>query len=348
MLLAGIGGGMMLRAGSPRGASGFVFLISLLSTCLLFSSCTPKAPPPPLEKVTVAVPANLYGALFFVAREKGFFREEGLDVALTLHPYGKVALDNMVSGGADFAVSAETPVMFTILKGGDVLVVATVLESVKDLTIIAMRRGGVEASADLRGKRVGAAAGTNGAYFLDTFLVVNGIPRESVKILNLKPDDLRDAFKAGKIDAASIWNPYGADLRKEFGADAVTFYGENIYIVSAPLTVRREFTRSRPTAVRRLLRSLLRADEFARKDPAAAVEITARGIGADRQTLQQVWPLYEIGVKLDQSFVINMENQARWAIRNRLVSAKVVPDFLNHVHVEALKAEKPEAVTVSR
>lgn len=337
---------MEVRTGSLR-ALRVATLLSSLSVCLLSASCAPKTPPPP-EKVTVAVPGNLYGALFYVALEKGYFREEGLDAALIRYPYGKIALDDMVSGGADFAVSAETPVVFTILKGGDVSVVASVLESVKDQTIIAMRRSGVEVPADLRGKRIGAPAGTNARYFLDTFLVVNGIPKDSVKIVDLKPDVLRSAFKTGKIDAASIWNPYGADLRKEFGAGAVTFYGENIYIVSAPLTVRREFARSRPAAVRKLLRSLLRADEFARKDPAAAVEIVARGIGTDRETLRQLWPLYEFGVKLDQSLLINMENQARWAIRNRLVPAKVVPDFLKNVHVESLQAEKPEAVTVIR
>jgi NitT/TauT family transport system substrate-binding protein len=337
---------MVLRA-SPTCLARAVFPLSLIFVCLLFTACTSKAPPP-VEKVTVAVPANLFGTFFFVAQEKGFFREEGLDVALHVHPYGKVALDNMVAGGADFAVSGETPVVFTILKGGDVVVVASVLESVKELIILAMRRGGLEAPADLKGKKIGVPFGTTGQFFLDTFLGANGIPMDSVKILNLAPDDMRDALKEGKVDAVSIWNPYGADLRKAFGASAVTFYGENIYMIFSPVIVRREFAARRPAAVRKLLRSLLRANEFVRKDPAAAVEIAARGTRTDSGTLQRLWPLYEFGVKLDQSLLINMENQARWAIRNRLVPAKAVPDFLRYVDVESLLAEKPEAVTVIR
>jgi len=117
----------------------FAFLLALLPFCLLSAPCTSKtSSTPPVEKVTVALPANLYGALLYVAQGKGYFGEEGLDVVLNAHPYGKVALDNMVSGGADFAVSAETPVVFTILKGDDMMVVASVLESVKDLSIVAM------------------------------------------------------------------------------------------------------------------------------------------------------------------------------------------------------------------
>jgi hypothetical protein len=49
------------------------YLLYLLPVCLLSVACTSKTPPR-AEKVTVAVPANLYG---------------------------KDALDNMVPGGAD-------------------------------------------------------------------------------------------------------------------------------------------------------------------------------------------------------------------------------------------------------
>jgi ABC-type nitrate/sulfonate/bicarbonate transport system substrate-binding protein len=325
----------------------FTLLPALLSVCLLFPACTPKTPPP-VEKVTVAVPANLYATFFFVAQEKGFFREEGLDVKLNMYPQGKDALDNMVAGGADIAVSAETPVMFTILRGGDVVIVASVLESGKDQSIIAWRSSGVKTPRDLKGKRIGVAFGTNGEYFLDTFLAVNGIPRNSVKIVNTLGTSTRDGLKAGMYDAVSAGGPTGPGIRKEFGAEVVTFFGDSIYTVISPVTVRREFSRSRPAAVRKLLRALLRADEFTRKDSAGALEITARGTRIDREILQLSWPMYEFEVKLDQSLMIGIENQARWAIRNRLVSAKEVPDFLRYVDVDSLKAEKPEVVTVIR
>jgi len=38
---------------------------------------------------------------------------------------------------------------------------------------------------------------------------------------------------------------------------------------------------------------------------------------------------------------------ARWAIRNRLRDATKVPNYLGYVHIDAMKAVKPEAVLIA-
>jgi hypothetical protein len=39
--------------------------------------------------------------------------------------------------------------------------------------------------------------------------------------------------------------------------------------------------------------------------------------------------------------------EARWAIRNRLRDATKVPNYLGYVHIDAMKAVKPEAVLIA-
>jgi hypothetical protein len=39
--------------------------------------------------------------------------------------------------------------------------------------------------------------------------------------------------------------------------------------------------------------------------------------------------------------------EARWAIRNRLTDASKVPNYLGYVHIDAMKAVKPEAVQIA-
>jgi NitT/TauT family transport system substrate-binding protein len=85
-----------------------------------FSACTKadRKPAGPLERITIAYSASPDAALAQVAQAKGYYLLEGLDVAPQRHPYGKVALDAMLEGKADFATVAETPVMFAIMNGG--------------------------------------------------------------------------------------------------------------------------------------------------------------------------------------------------------------------------------------
>lgn len=53
--------------------------------CVLLSGCEPKEPAGPPQKVRIAITKNLNSALVKIAEEKGFFREEGLDVTLQAH-----------------------------------------------------------------------------------------------------------------------------------------------------------------------------------------------------------------------------------------------------------------------
>jgi hypothetical protein len=43
-----------------------------------------------------------------------------------------------------------------------------------------------------------------------------------------------------------------------------------------------------------------------------------------------------------------MEDEARWMIRNNLTTEKQVPDFLDYIREDGLKAVKPEAVNIIR
>lgn len=60
------------------------------------------------------------------------------------------------------------------------------------------------------------------------------------------------------------------------------------------------------------------------------------------------WQVHQFSLSLDQSLITAMEDEARWMIKNNLTSEKQVPDFMNYVYVDGLKAVKPEAVNIIR
>ena len=61
-----------------------------------------------------------------------------------------------------------------------------------------------------------------------------------------------------------------------------------------------------------------------------------------------VWSQNQFSLSLDQSLIAAMEDEARWMIKNKLTNEKKVPDFLDYIYEDGLKAIKPEAVSIIR
>jgi len=51
---------------------------------------------------------------------------------------------------------------------------------------------------------------------------------------------------------------------------------------------------------------------------------------------------------LDQTILVSLEDEARWAMKERLTDKKEVPNYLDFIYVDALEQVKPETVTIIR
>jgi sulfonate transport system substrate-binding protein len=174
------------------------------------AGCRDRAQPPaaPLQRVTIAYAALPLSALLAVAWKKGYFADEGLDAVPQMHPFGKVALDALLAGKADFATSAEIPILFAILKGEKISPLAVIESSATDVAIFARKDRGILAPGDLKRKRIGVTPGTSGEYFLDSYLMARLTAMSEITAVSLKPEEMLPALRAGTLDAATIWQPH--------------------------------------------------------------------------------------------------------------------------------------------
>ncbi|MBI5418680.1 MAG: NrtA/SsuA/CpmA family ABC transporter substrate-binding protein [Deltaproteobacteria bacterium] len=319
----------------------------LIVTFSLLWSCAPKTAGPP-EKVTIAVSRNPNACLVHIASSKNYFVEEGL--AVTLHPctHGKAALEAMLEGKADIGTVGDTPITLAAIEGKPIRVLAAIMDSDRDTVIVGRKDRGISRPADLKGKRIAVTRGTTGDFFLNSFLTTHGIATRDVSAVDLVPGGLEEALIAGKVDAASTWNPHAIRLRSALGEGAVTFFSETIYPQAFGLVSTRDYIGRKPEVIPKVLRALIRAETFQRENPDRSQGIVADAIGTDKDLIRKIWPFYNFRVTLDQSLIINMENQARWAIGSRMTEKRQFPNFLQFIHPDCLVTVKPEAVTVIR
>lgn len=328
----------------------FRVALTVLSAVLLFLSCTrtDQKAAGPAEKVTIAISATTESVLAEVAQVKGFFRQEGLETTVRKHPYGRPCLEDMLSGRADFATVAETPVMFAIMRGEKISVITTIESSQKGNAIIARKDRGIHAVKDLRSKSIGVTLGTVSDFFLDAILVLNGISRKDVEVINLTAEKMSRALADGDIDAASTFNPYTSQAQKKLGDRGVAFQDENIYTWTFNVVSRQEFIRNNAGKIKKLLRALIKAEEFVTNNPEEAQKIVADFSGIDIGIIRSVWAETNFRVSLDQSLVLALEDESLWAIRNRLTRAAKLPNYLNFIYQDGLQGVKPDAVTILR
>ncbi len=295
-----------------------------------------------LEKITLAVSRQPISAPLYIACERNFFEREGLQVSLQHYSTGKEALDAVISGKADFSTVAETPIMFSSFKNAPFLIIGTVADSDRYMKIIARRDRNIAQPRDLRGKNMGVSAGTNAEYFLDEYLLFNGILKNQIHPVHLKPEMMADALVKGSIDAAVSWEPHAGKQRERLAKNAVVLENNFIYQISWNIVAGRDYVKTHPGTVRKLLRGLIQAQNYIADQPRDAHSITAHYLGDTAFSLSD----FNFDLRLGQSLVLDLEEQARWAIKSRLTDRKEVPNYLNLLYFEGMERVAPDSVTV--
>ena len=324
-------------------------IVLLLTFVILSASCQkPEKQAGPPEKITIAYATHLNAVLVHIAFAKGLFKEEGLDATPQPHAFGKPALQMVLDGKADIATAADTPIMFAVMDGRKIAILAVIDSSDRNLGIVARRDRGISRPSDLKGKTIGITLGTGGDFFTETFLIVHGIDRKQVTIIDLKQDEMAAALATGKVDAASSWHPFLTQLQKDLGTKGLTFYSETIYTEAFCVAAGQDFVKQRPEAVKKVLRALIRAEAFLKQHPEESRRLVAEFIKVDKALLDEIWDIYNFRVTLDQALLVDLEDQTRWAIKNRLTTPRDMPNYLDFIYVDGLRAVKPEAVRIIR
>ncbi len=320
--------------------------ICIVSVMLMGCQEPPLPPAIPVQKITVAYTYQPQSTLLHVAVAKGYFAEEGLEVQPLMHTYGKAALQSVLDRQADFATVAETPVMFSVLKGEKIFVIANIEASSLNNAVVARADAKIQAARDLKGKRIGFTPGTTSDFFLDSLLTANGLGRQEIQAVPLKPEEMQEAMMAKRVDAVSTWNYPLTLIERALYPHVTMIYDQAIYTETFNIAARQDFVKQHPETVKRFLRALIKAEDFVAQYPEAAQVIMSAATKIEQRLIHQVWNAFNYRVVLDQTLLITLEDEARWAIKNKLTEQATMPNYAHFIHTDSLRAVKPEAVNM--
>lgn len=298
----------------------------------------------PIKKLNLGVETSLLASAVWVSENNGYFKQEGLDLTIKGFDSGKASFLAMLRGEVDVSTVAPTPIMFQSFERQDFSVLSTFTYSYNDIKVIARHDKGIDTVADLKGKRIGTPAGTTGQFFVEAFLIHNQIMVSEVDVIDIVPSDLPDALNDHRVDAIVIWEPHGHRALQLLKDSAIRLPSSDVYKVMFNFMVMNDFAGKNPEVLKRFLRSIDKATRFVRNNKEESQVIVAKRLNLERESVNAFWDDFEPEISLDQSLVITLEDEARWAVKNNLTDKKEVPNYLNYIYADALKAVKPEAV----
>ncbi len=221
-------------------------------------------------------------APFFLAIDKGYFKDEGLDVIIDVAAGGPLeALNRLAAGKADMAVSdINLLIKFRDANSTAIKALFTVFDK-PPYAIVARKSHGVLAPRDLQGRRLGAPAADPTFAQWPMFAKVADIDAAKVTVEDVGFPVLRPMLAAGEVDAIAgfAFTSY-VDLKADgvppedlvllpMADYGVELYGDAIMAATG-------FAEEKPEAVRGFLRAYARALKDTVRDPASAVESLLR------------------------------------------------------------------------
>jgi ABC-type nitrate/sulfonate/bicarbonate transport system substrate-binding protein len=199
---------------------------------------------------------------FMVARDRGYFREEGLEPELIFMKAAQT-VPAMLAGGVDVGTATGTAVAAAV-SGVDVRVVFALTDR-PSFDLIAAP--GITSIQQLRGKKIGVTAfGALAEILARQILNANKIPPDQVAFLPLGTSDVTYlALKAGSIDATMLQIPQ-TFLAQDEGFRKLAAGADYYRAVQGGLATTKATISERPEIITKTIRATQRALSLIRND----------------------------------------------------------------------------------
>lgn len=313
----------------PR-ALVLALLVGLLPT--LLAGCGPSSGSSG-GKVSVALDwyPNSDHAGLYLAKERGYFKDEGITPTLYTPANPDDVLKLVGTGKDTFGVSYEPDVLLARAQGVPVVSIAALVQHPLD-TIMALKTSGITRPKQLEGKKVGYAGLPSDEAILATMMAAAGSNISKTQPVNVGYD-LVPALISGKVDAIiGGYFTHEAILAEQQGHPVNIMKVEDwgvpdyyeLVLVASESTVK-----NNPALVQRFVDAVVKGYDAAESDHAAALDAIAKNYKEmDRKVetvgIERLAPLFTDGApSFGWQTADKWQKYAAWMEQHKLLDKPV-------------------------
>ncbi|MFH1721813.1 MAG: ABC transporter substrate-binding protein [Candidatus Altiarchaeota archaeon] len=331
---------------------GIVILTIILATVFIGDGITGRAifsPNPTQGAITIGLPLGAINGLLMVARDKGYFEEEGLVVEFVEFTAGKFALQAFLSNSLDLTASGEVPVMYSAYQGNEFYVITQLVNrTIGNIVVVARRDGNLEDPEGYfnnKKRKLATSFGGGPEFYTYNFLKKYNI--KDVELVEVKPGDMPAALASGSVDAVAIFEPFATFSENALADEAIVFSDEALYSEYFVLDAHKEWVEKNPKQIEKILKALVRASDYVDQHPEESKEIIMKYTKLDKETLDRIWDSVEFDVALNKELLNTLEEEAQWAKETGKVQKnQPKPNLQGYLYKDGLLKVKPEVVSL--
>jgi NitT/TauT family transport system substrate-binding protein len=282
------------------------------------------------EDIKIGLPSVTITAMpFFVAKEHGFFKQEGLNGEMVVMP-AALNIRVLLAGEIQYAATIGSAVAASI-RGINVRTVMLFVDRpLQDL----VGGAGIKSIPDLRGKVVALSSrGGLQDIIMRRMLAKSKIDPTQINMVTIAGQmALIAAVKTGRVGAALLNPPYNFLAYRE-GLNNLGFSGDFVRLPSTGIATLGETLERNPDQVRRLTRAIARARAFAKDNKAKVMPTLKRALRIDDdELLSKIYDQHKLvetaDGRVDDGLIADTIRDARQTEKiEKEISANQVFDF---------------------
>jgi NitT/TauT family transport system substrate-binding protein len=234
-----------------------------------------QAPAP--IKINISLQPALYSMFpIFLAGEKGWWREVGLDPSFSSFPAGPPQIAAAAARTWDVGATGSAPGVLGAARFEIKTIGLTNDESATN-TLMARPADAREIRANpaqaLRGRQALVTVNTTVDYVLQNCLKMWGLQRTDMQVVNLAQPQIISAMSSGEGRIMGLWAPNVYTVEERLNAEPICSGKDANAIVPSNIIVRGDYLRDNPDAVARYLAVFLRGIAWTKANRAEAVQL---------------------------------------------------------------------------
>ncbi len=226
--------------------------------------------------INVSYQPALYWALpYYLASQKGWWKEAGLTPSFTVFPAGAPQVAAAQAKSWDVGGTGSVPAVLGAARSGLLTIGITNDESKANVMMVSGARfDAVHADPkSLKGQKILLTTNSTGDYAVRSCLRKYGVAFSDVQFVNLGQAQIISAVLSNSGDVVGVWAPNNYTLAEKAHAKTLCTGADAGAIVPGALVVRADYAKENPKNVAAYLATYVRAWGWAKANPKEAREL---------------------------------------------------------------------------